>query len=64
MRRCCVHMNGRGYPLPECRVNPEYLIAIHVNDSPGIKQQPKAYLHRVKMHATLAEESTKEFPPK
>lgn len=64
MRRCCVHMNGRGYPLPECRVHPEYLIAIHVNDSPGIKQQPKAYLHRVKMHATLAEESTKEFPPK
>lgn len=29
---------------------PGYLIAIHVNESPWIKLQPKAYLHRVKMH--------------
>lgn len=57
----CIWMAG-GYPLPECRAHPERLIAIHVNESPWIKQQPKAYLHRVKMHVLLEEKSLRVSP--
>lgn len=62
MRHCCVHTNGRGCPPPECRAHPERLIAIHVNESPWIKLQPKAYLHRVKMHVVLEEKSSRDSP--